>query len=364
MVAMELSCEPRIRAHVRRLYEGSSSSQSGSSSSSSSSSLRDRRRGNSGATLTTAPTPQGKSELDLFHRFHGLQHLSQKPAMLVVEEADAAAWTNEADGEEKEAALEGAPRSAAAEAAASSAQSGEHDQTNDVRGMAGHAQQRQTLWLRLQQAKQAGLVTYSLDPPKSSLPGADLDPYGHFRAPFENAGALAAASAAAASKKGGNDQEEDELEASIRADVVDAWNGERLQVLDDAIAQRLLPALKSGLEKKLRDSSRAAVVHGASAKLRHQFLNVGPFVPRSVRQNNYAEALTSRAGAGGARVVGVCVSDDKRFGDALVALTEQGAVITTIIEENSRERDIYVAVFMWRPTSRSFLSSLIKTLHK
>jgi hypothetical protein len=119
---------------------------------------------------------------------------------------------------------------------------------------------------------------------------------------------------------------DDELEASCRADVVDAWNGERLQVLDDAIAHRLIPALKSGLEKKLRDSSRQAVVYGASAKLRSQYLTLGPFVPMSVRQNNPAEALTSRAGAGGARVVGVCVSDDKRFGDALVALTEQGAV--------------------------------------
>jgi len=333
MIAMELSCEPRIRARMRQIYEGSSSSSSSSSLSGSSSS-RDRRGGSgSGATLSTAPTAQGTSELDLFHRFHGLQHLRQKPALLVVEEAEAAAWSSEAGGEDTEAALEGAPRSAAAEAAASSDQSGEHN-SNDVRCMAGHAQQRQTLWLRLQQAKRAGLVTYTLDPPKSALPGADLDPYGHFRAPFENAGALVASSSSSSSRSkkdsengdGDAKDSDDELEASCRADVVDAWNGERLQVLDDAIAHRLIPALKSGLEKKLRDSSRQAVVYGASAKLRSQYLTLGPFVPMSVRQNNPAEALTSRAGAGGARVVGVCVSDDKRFGDALVALTEQGAV--------------------------------------
>jgi len=83
---------------------------------------------------------------------------------------------------------------------------------SDVRGLTGHAESRACFYLRLLEAKAAGLISISIDPPLSNLPGAEDDPIAHLRFPFENAGALVATS-------GGDD-----------GGVGDAWNGQRLMV--------------------------------------------------------------------------------------------------------------------------------------
>ena len=98
----------------------------------------------------------------------------------------------------------------------------------------------------------------------------------------------------------------------------EAWNGQRLLILDEAISQRLLPSLKQGLESKLKQAAKQAVVHGAARKFRTKYLAKGPFQPKDMTQ---PERL-SRPKAG-LRVVACAVSEDRNFGDVLVALTEQ-----------------------------------------
>jgi hypothetical protein len=206
-----------------------------------------------GATLSTKPTKKGAQELDLFHRFHGLQHVTKKPCLLMVEEAEAALWR---PSEEEEAALQFSSVGFAVggdgvEASRKQREehSGEHN-TNDVRCQGGHAEMRQCLYLRLLEAKKEGLITVKIDPPESTLPGSKHDPLGHFRGPFETHGALVATTQ-------GNQ-------------VAEAWNGQRLLVLEEAIKDRLLPSLRKGLEAKLLKSAKDAVVAGACRKFRQK----------------------------------------------------------------------------------------------
>jgi hypothetical protein len=116
------------------------------------------------STLSTKPTPRGVHKIDLHHRFHGLQHLEKKPCLLMVEEAEAALRHSAVGLSVGGDGVEAARRQREEHAA-------EHN-TNDVRCRGGFAELRQCLFLRILEAKKARLVTFSIDAPESSLPGA------------------------------------------------------------------------------------------------------------------------------------------------------------------------------------------------
>mmetsp|Transcript_11633 Transcript_11633/g.14960 ORF Transcript_11633/g.14960 Transcript_11633/m.14960 type:complete len:1328 (-) Transcript_11633:11-3994(-) len=285
MVAMELSCEPRIRKVIRDIYEGKKE-------------FIDSGRGEfryTGATLSTNVTDKGLKEIDFFHRYHGLQHIYRKPCLLLLEECAA---TCRREDEKEDAASRKFCDDSNGGAVRAEDGEGEED-PNDIRYHTGHAEARQTLYFRILEAKREGLLTYSIDPPLSRTKG---DEYADFRFPFENAGALVATA------KG--------------TEVTEAWNGERLMLLEECIRKRLIPSFKAHMEKDIKKATKEAVIAGSVRKFRRKYLEVGPYQPPSASQINALKGSVS----GGVKVVGVCISENPKHGHCFVALTEQGAV--------------------------------------
>ena len=300
MVAMELACEPRIRGIMRNLYEGGRTYDP-----------EGRRVVYSGATFSSNPTETGKKEIDLFHRFHGLQHIAKKPVAKMLEEAQFACMReDEPDDGFCElpgiSALDIEPRPVweREEGFAGASYANPYNKNSDVRYHTGHAERRQCLHTFVQEAKQEGFVTTSIDPPEAR----STTMFGLFVDPFIDAGALV-------SDAGGGE--------GAQREAFDSWNGERLQIIEEAVNKRILPSLKAGLESKLRLASKRAIVHGAARRFRKKFLEKGPFRPA---EQVVDRALYLTSSGTGVKVIAVCVSDDRRLGDVLVALNEHGGV--------------------------------------
>ena len=141
-----------------------------------------------------------------------------------------------------------------------------HNKHSDVRYHTGHAERRQCLHTFVQEAKQEGFVTTSIDPPEAR----STTMFGLFVDPFIDAGALV-------SDAGGGE--------GAQREAFDSWNGERLQIIEEAVNKRILPSLKAGLESKLRLATKRANVHGAARRFRKKFLERVPFVRGAGRRS-------------------------------------------------------------------------------
>ena len=135
----------------------------------------------------------GKKEIDLFHRFHGLQHIAKKPVAKMLEEAQFACMReDEPDDGFCElpgiSALDIEPRPVweREEGFAGASYANPYNKNSDVRYHTGHAERRQCLHTFVQEAKQEGLVTTSIDPPEAR----STTMFGLFVDPFIDAGAL------------------------------------------------------------------------------------------------------------------------------------------------------------------------------